>query len=80
MLTLKRYHLYFDPEKQQIYQLTQMMATMAIDLEIHKPLRGDQREYIHQISPFLGCDTTPESTGDLEIKRTLLGCYYISSS
>lgn len=76
-----RYHFYFNPETQQIYQLTQIIAAMAIDLRIHKP-RLDGLDTIAFSSPdssshSLGLGVTPE---DIEAKRTFLGSYYLSSA
>lgn len=54
-LTDSRYHFHFRPERQQIYQLVQLAAAMAVDLELKK----------------LSINS--------ESKRTLAGCYYLSS-
>ncbi|RFU31464.1 hypothetical protein B7463_g4854, partial [Scytalidium lignicola] len=67
------YHYYFDPERQQLYQLYKLAIAMAEDLEI----MGDGLVSIHsggdkQISPH-----TYHSS--IEARRTFLGTYYISS-
>ena len=35
-----RYHFYFEPERQQVYQLSQMAAAMAVDLRIHRSVHS----------------------------------------
>ena len=58
--------MYCDPERQQLYQLSQIAATMAVDLELHKPTLVSSLASI--------------SFDRLEEWRTLLGCYYITST
>jgi hypothetical protein len=76
-----RYHYYFKPERQQIYQLSQMAAAMAVDLGITQP-----RQSPTQQNNFTILNATPQvfsprkSPEEIEAKRTFLGCYYLSSS
>jgi hypothetical protein len=72
-----RYHFYFEPDREQLYQLSQMAAAMAIDLGINKPAQdatqNDNR--LMKRSVFL-----PQSSKELEAQRTFLGCYFLTTS
>jgi hypothetical protein len=83
MARVSRYHYYFKPDSQQIYQLSQLLVAMAVELGITK------RD--HQ--PFYNMPFDPEDLGnkpelkareklqpaEIEAKRAFLGCYYLSS-
>ncbi|KFZ20552.1 hypothetical protein V501_00059 [Pseudogymnoascus sp. VKM F-4519 (FW-2642)] len=81
MIYLSRYHYYFQPERQQFYQLSQMMIAMAVDLGITRP---DARRSCDP-SRFASGDSwncsisASELPSDIEARRIFLGCYYLSS-
>lgn len=77
-----RYHFYFNHERQQFYQLCQMANAMAVDLGISHPAKQE---------PSLNCFETNDTRShnldtprllpeNIEARRTLLGCYYLTSS
>ncbi len=78
---LFRYHQFFRPERQQIYQLSQMVIAMAVDLEISR----SSDKLSGSLSTFaFGNNWTSSTRGhrfpsELEAMRTFLGCYYLSS-
>jgi hypothetical protein len=80
-MLLPRYQHFFRPERQQIYQLSQMVIAMAVDLEISRPA-GDLSG---ALSTFAFGDSRTGSMrahsfpSELEAMRTFLGCYYLSS-
>jgi hypothetical protein len=80
MLTSVRYHLYFRPERESVYQLTQMTVSMAIELGINKPLPQATvaEEAIIPNPPMVFRSRI--SPAELESRRTFLGCYYLSSA
>lgn len=81
VLTKIRYHLYFNPDRQQVYQLSQMAIAMAIDLGINRKAQDPASMNNSVVSiPFsfphvLNSRISPE---EMENRRTFLGCYYIS--
>lgn len=76
-----RYHLFFRPDRQQIYQLSQMVIAMAVDLEISRSANA----LSGAMSTFAVGDGRTGSMrahrfpSELEAMRTFLGCYYLSS-
>jgi hypothetical protein len=76
-----RYHRFFKPERQQIYQLSQMVIAMAVDLEISRA----GSNLLDGLSAFAVRDSRTSSMrahrfpSELEVMRTFLGCYYLSS-
>jgi hypothetical protein len=75
-----RYHFYFDLDREQSYQLSQMAASMVVDLGINNPTQDhmptDYRVQRARPLAFL----QKKSTEELEAQRTLLGCYFLTSS
>lgn len=76
-----RYHHFFKPERQQIYQLSQMVIAMAVDLEISRS--GSNLSGSFSVSAFgdsrTGSMRAHRFPSELEAMRTFLGCYYLSS-
>jgi len=76
-----RYQYYFKPERQQVYQLSQMAAAMAVDLGINQPTQNAS-----QTNNFTILNVTPQifqprqTPEEIEAKRTFAGCYYLSSA
>lgn len=73
-----RYHFYFNPDNQQIYQLCQMATSLTADLGIDKPVRrvGFGKGTSIPFNAFV-----PNiNLEDAEAKRAYLGCYYIASA
>lgn len=71
------YHFFFDPNRMQIYQLSQMAATMAIELGLNRRLQNSV-----PISAFSLIDSTVprQPYEEMERMRTFLGCFYMASS
>ncbi|KAH8821930.1 hypothetical protein F5884DRAFT_107989 [Xylogone sp. PMI_703] len=69
------YHYYFNPERQQLYQLYKLAIAMAEDLRITEynvSLDGLAENHQGRHLPYL-------SSEEIEAKRTFLGVYYLSS-
>jgi len=75
-----RYHFYFEPDREQSYQLSQMAASMVVDLGINIPTQDniptDYRVQKARPLAFL----SKKSAEELEAQRTFLGCYFLTSS
>ncbi|TVY32046.1 Transcriptional regulator [Lachnellula subtilissima] len=83
LIYLTWHHFFFEPEHQQIYQLCQLAASMAIDLEI----TASQQDRTHTpstsfnlLSVIAESPVKLSSSQDAEAKRAFLGCYYITST
>ncbi|KAH8799179.1 hypothetical protein F5884DRAFT_905622 [Xylogone sp. PMI_703] len=69
------YHYYFNPERQQLYQLYKLVITIAEDLRITEHnMSLDNSAKNHQGGHFAYL-----SSEEIEAKRTFLGMYYLSS-
>ncbi|KAH8682922.1 hypothetical protein BGZ60DRAFT_398964 [Tricladium varicosporioides] len=81
LIYLAWHHLFYDPDNQQVYQLTQMAVSMTVDLGINKPPRDFLPLSLQSLKghPFsiLPPICTPE---ELETRRTYLGCCYLASA
>jgi hypothetical protein len=79
-----RYQFYFRPLRQQIYQLATMAAAMAVDLGIHKATSSEAKNGsvldVLNISAVLVPRRSLLDDEAYEERRTLLGCYYLTSS
>jgi hypothetical protein len=71
--------MYYEPERQQMYQLSQIVATMAFDLELHTPIINATLKPSPSPVDALRFGLPTLSPEDLEAKRTFIGCYYITS-
>lgn len=73
-----RYHLHFNPDREQLYQLSQLAVSMAVDLGINKPA---PRDTTREVVAFMVGNSASlvDSAEVLEAKRTFIGCYYVSS-
>jgi len=71
------YHFYFEPDREQIYQLSQMAAAMAIDLGFNKPPRDSGPTDVKAVRARLFMPKSPE---ELEEQRTFLGCYFLTAT
>ncbi|KAF7957987.1 hypothetical protein EAE96_003554 [Botrytis aclada] len=78
LLYLAWYHNHYNPEKENLFQLTQMANAMVIDLGLHRPKFGEvQTSY----SNTLGFECPKKFTpAQIEEKRTLIGCFCLTSS
>ncbi|THV46244.1 hypothetical protein BGAL_0402g00010 [Botrytis galanthina] len=78
LLYLAWYHYHYNPEKENLFQLTQMANAMVIDLELHRPKFGEvQTSY----SNTLGFECPKKFTPiQIEERRTLIGCFCLTSS
>ncbi|TEY46934.1 hypothetical protein BOTCAL_0310g00010 [Botryotinia calthae] len=78
LLYLTWYHYHYNPEKENLFQLTQMANAMVIDLGLHRPKFGEvQTSY----SNILGFECPKNFTpAQIEEKRTLIGCFCLTSS
>ncbi|TGO57741.1 hypothetical protein BCON_0062g00100 [Botryotinia convoluta] len=78
LLYLAWYHYHYNPEKENLFQLTQMANAMVIDLGLHRPKFGEvQTSY----SSTLGFECPKKFTPDqIEEKRTVIGCFCLTSS
>ncbi|TGO85837.1 hypothetical protein BPOR_0359g00070 [Botrytis porri] len=78
LLYLACYHYHYNPEKENLFQLTQMANAMAMDLGLHRPKSG---EVITSYSNTLGVDCPKNFTpAQIEEKRTLIGCFCLTST
>ncbi|TGO08290.1 hypothetical protein BTUL_0216g00170 [Botrytis tulipae] len=78
LLYLAWYHYHYNPEKENLFQLTQMANAMVIDLGLHRPKFGEvQTSY----SNTLGFECPKKFTPiQIEERRTLIGCFCLTSS
>lgn len=72
-----RYHFYFEPDREQIYQLSQMAAAMVVDLGINKPAQESVPNDVRLLKARLFLPTSPE---ELEAQRTFLGVYFLTTT
>ncbi|KAL6799301.1 hypothetical protein GGI42DRAFT_327356 [Trichoderma sp. SZMC 28013] len=68
-------HLYFNPAKEQIYQLSQMATTMAVELKL-PPDDSIKDILIQQRGTF---DENGQYYYIIEKMRTFVACYYVDS-
>ncbi|TVY24608.1 Transcriptional regulator [Lachnellula hyalina] len=83
LIYLTWHHFFFEPEHQQIYQLCQLAASMAIDLEIttsQQDRKHTPSTSFNLLSVIAESPVKLSSSQDAEAKRALLGCYYITST
>ena len=74
-----RYHFYFHPDREQIYQLSQMAIAMTVDLGMDKATRRPPMcSSSSEIMPFMSYSRP--SAGEIEGMRAYLGCYFLTSS
>ncbi|KAH6715454.1 hypothetical protein DL95DRAFT_460915 [Leptodontidium sp. 2 PMI_412] len=79
LVYLTWYHFYFHPDREQIYQLSQMAVSMTVDLGMDKPIRQAQTGFVaSDVLPFLS--HSRPSPGEIEAMRAYLGCYFLTSS
>lgn len=76
LLYLIWYHYYFDTVREQIYQLSQMAAAMACNLEINKQSKVIASNAFSITNTSYSFQLCSE---ELEERRTFLGCYYFTS-
>ncbi|TGO38438.1 hypothetical protein BHYA_0075g00410 [Botrytis hyacinthi] len=78
LLYLAWYHYHYNPEKDNLFQLTQMANAMVIDLELHRPKFCElQTSY----SNTLGFECPKKFTPiQIEERRTLVGSFCLTSS
>ncbi|KAL7931395.1 hypothetical protein V8C35DRAFT_329660 [Trichoderma chlorosporum] len=69
-------HLYFDPAKEQMYQLSQMATTMAVQLKLGAPDDSMKDILIQRRETF---DDNEQYYSIIEKMRTFLACYYVDS-
>ncbi|KAG9229713.1 hypothetical protein BJ875DRAFT_522221 [Amylocarpus encephaloides] len=80
LVYLAWYHFFFKPERQQIYQLSQVAIAMSVDLGINRPYKPQD-----VLDPIPLCwlpsgDPQKIMSEELERRRTYLGCYYLVGS
>jgi hypothetical protein len=80
LVYLAWYHYYFNPEKQQVYQLSSMACAMAVDLGITTPNQVTTSKGFLLTNPAHMMFIPKLSAEESETKRALLGCYYLSNS
>lgn len=76
-----RYHFYFDPHREQMYQLCQMAFAMVVELGIDKHARQTEvsiTSFNPTLLPIMRHGKPAAS--ELEAMRAFLGCYYLTSS
>jgi hypothetical protein len=73
----ERYYFNFDPVRQQLYQLVQMAVSMALDLNLNRPVRLDPTAP-PTLVPQLGLKARL-LLEEIEGQRAILGCYYLST-
>ncbi|CZT11660.1 related to cercosporin resistance protein [Rhynchosporium agropyri] len=79
LIYLTWYHLYFHPDREQIYQLSQMAVAMAVDLGLDKPVRPAPKGLSASNNmPFITSHPLPSA--DIEGMRAFLGCYFLTTS
>ena len=79
LVFLAWYHFCFRPARAQIHQFAQLAASMAEDLALNKPGRKPSTNFLSRsVDTPLALLQFPYS--ELELKRTYLGCYYLTSA
>jgi len=78
LVYLNWYHLSFKLGGLQIYQVSQMAATMSVDLHTHQNREGAVD--IKNLAVPIPTSNSPEDTDSFEFKRAFLGTYYLNSS
>jgi len=78
LVYLNYYHLHFKIGRQQIYQLSQIAATMAVELHIH--LTWQNASNIDGLAIPIPDINGPNVADEIEGKRTFLGTYYLTSA
>ncbi|XMA12295.1 hypothetical protein WAI453_005086 [Rhynchosporium graminicola] len=79
LIYLTWYHLYFHPDREQIYQLSQMAVAMAVDLGLDKPVCPAPKGFSASNNmPFITSHPLPSA--DIEGMRAFLGCYFLTTS
>ncbi|KAH7393357.1 hypothetical protein BKA64DRAFT_84994 [Cadophora sp. MPI-SDFR-AT-0126] len=79
LVYLTWYHFYFHPDREQIYQLSQMAISMTVDLGMDKSTRQQPvSSNTSDVIPFLS--RSRPSAGEIEGMRAYLGCYFLTSS
>ncbi|PVH78621.1 hypothetical protein DL98DRAFT_421842 [Cadophora sp. DSE1049] len=79
LVYLTWYHFYFHPDREQIYQLSQMAISMTVDLGMDKSARQPPRcSRPSDVIPFMS--NSRPSAGEIEGMRAYLGCYFLTSS
>ncbi|KIX97615.1 uncharacterized protein Z520_06393 [Fonsecaea multimorphosa CBS 102226] len=73
------YHFQFDPARQMLYQLVQMANSLALDLCLDRPVRQELPVNPASLVPELRTKSVL-APDEVEGRRALLGCYYLSSS
>jgi hypothetical protein len=77
--TIHRNHLYFNSAKQQVYQLSQIATTMAAELGLG-PLDESAMQRLIQLHRDIHNPVYDQQYRDtIEMIRTYLACYYVSS-
>ncbi len=76
---VSRYHFYYNPGRDQSYQLSQMIAIMAAELGIDKPARNAEQVNSTMLSHTSQVCGPVASLEEIERRRTFLGCYFLSS-
>ncbi|KAE9374683.1 hypothetical protein N431DRAFT_543935 [Stipitochalara longipes BDJ] len=76
LVYLAWYHFYFEPDREQLYQLSQMAAAMAIDLGINKPTSDSASNDVRALKAKLFLP----NLDDFEAQRTFLACYFLTST
>ncbi|KAK0099941.1 hypothetical protein ONS95_013236 [Cadophora gregata] len=79
LVYLTWYHFYFNPDREQMYQLSQIAISMTVDLGMDKPTRqGQTCSGTSSLLPFMS--QSMFSAGEIEGMRAYLGCYFLTSS
>ncbi|KIW26095.1 uncharacterized protein PV07_09222 [Cladophialophora immunda] len=79
LVYLNWYHFQFDPARQVLYQLVQMANSLALDLGLDNPVRQELLVNPASLVPELRTKYLL-ALEEVEGRRALLGCYYLSSS
>jgi hypothetical protein len=77
LVYLAYYHLFFEPQREQMYQLSQMAGAMAVDLGINKSSQDTVATDVRLVKARLFFPNSPE---ELEAQRTFLGCYFLTTA
>lgn len=78
MLAFRNHH-YFHSTRQQIYQFSQMAATMAVELRLGPPDESIRDIMIQQRGSIEWSTYDGNHYSIVESMRTFVACYYISS-
>ncbi|KAJ9614190.1 hypothetical protein H2200_002326 [Cladophialophora chaetospira] len=79
LIYLNWYHFYFDPQHNQLYLFMQMATSMALELGLDKPARQELPTSPAAIIFQLRLKSRLVAE-EVEGRRALLGCYYLSSA